>query len=374
MDTRVELQLRLIRARRTPLERSIQGAPEALVDSCRAYYAFMDELLADMLADPAAYGMNPGALEAHLKGRPYNLAQRQQPSKTQRLRTETQDCFGTYARFLLLLGQQGELAGEGLRLSPQDWEAARQRFDRALSGKGRNSDNRIPFPARLAALERAGLRWREAEGAMQITCPAHPEMFPAWQALARSALDPTVEPFGQQGFKAVDFRQAFCGHKPDYADVTQPLPPQARAAADDLNAYLSFRRCYPACETFWKVNYRYRGEQVAQLSQEAQGLIVRVNGVYRWEDQEGFNALLAEQDPAFQRFVLRHLCYCTACSTTHLGRFTQVLGYKKRVCGGGAIDIRALNPTAEQLDPIKRFIDLRLEMIDRRKGAERKKA
>ena len=52
MDTRVELQLRLIRARRTPLERSIQGAPEALVDSCRAYYAFMDELLADMLADP----------------------------------------------------------------------------------------------------------------------------------------------------------------------------------------------------------------------------------------------------------------------------------------------------------------------------------
>ena len=81
MDTRVELQLRLIRARRTPLERSIQGAPEALVDSCRAYYAFMDELLADMLADPAAYRMNPGALEAHLKGGPTTWRSASSPAR-----------------------------------------------------------------------------------------------------------------------------------------------------------------------------------------------------------------------------------------------------------------------------------------------------
>ena len=142
---------------------------------------------------------------------------------------------------------------------------------------------------------------------MQITCPAHPEMFPAWQAPGPVGPGPHGRALRPAGVQGRGLPPGFWRHKPDYADVTQPLPPQARAAADDLNAYLSFRRCYPACETFWKVNYRYRGEQVAQLSQEAQGLIVRVNRVYRWEDQEGFNALLAEQDPAFQRFVLRHL-------------------------------------------------------------------
>lgn len=374
MADRVRTQLRLIQARRTPLAVSIEHAPEALAEGCRAFYDFMEGLLADMLADPEAYGMNPGALEAHLAGRPYNLVQRQQPSKTKRLRSQSDDGFDTYARFLLALGQEGELAEAGLRLSRETWTAVRQRFDRAHSGKGINNDNRIPFPARLAALERAGLRWGEDAGAMQIACPDHPAMFPAWQTLARSALDPRVKPFGQEGFKAVDFRQAFSGHKPDYADVMRPLPEPARAAADALDAGLSARRCARACETFWKVNYRYRGEQVAQLSQDEQGLRVRVNGVYSWEDQDGFNALLAAQDPAFQRFVLRHLCYCTACSTNHLGRFVQVLGYKKRVCGGGAIDIRVLNPSAEQLSQIERFIDLRLEMIDRRKAAERKKA
>jgi len=93
-------------------------------------------------------------------------------------------------------------------------------------------------------------------------------------------------------------------------------------------------------------------------------LDVRIIGTYNWDDHTLINSRLERESPEFQKQALRHVWRCNACATTHLGMFVTVLGKRQRVCGGGQIGFRWYNPADDELEYIKKLIQLRIEIID----------
>ena len=131
-------------------------------------------------------------------------------------------------------------------------------------------------------------------------------------------------------------------------------------------------RAVMSCTTFWKVNFTWKSTFVVQMSTEGNHLIIRVCGAYRWEDQPFFNRLLEGKSEQLQKYAVRHLNYCTGCASKHLGMFAEVLGKRKRVCGGGEIGFRVTDPTPEDFLYFKEFIQMRRNFISAQTQAKRK--
>ena len=335
----------------TPLERSLEGMDnDALKSSCAAFHVFMLELLGDMYDHPAAYCLPALELEHFLDGRKLNGVKQQQPAKTEKLWSQTVNAVNGYQLLLCMLGRDGVVRGRSLAVTPETLGAIAKRTGTATSP--------IPLDARLRALARMGLVQQDGV----FTCHGHPDMFPALHALAASS--EKLSSFGYFAFQNLEFRNIAAKYSPTYEDYTRPLAAPRRAIADGIDALARQRKAKPACNTFWKVDYKYKGTQALCLGTERGELDVRISGTYGWDDPALINRRLQQESPEFQRYMLRHIWGCTACSTSHLGAFATILGHRRRVCMGGGIGFRWRNPGQEDLPYIAKCLEIRCGIID----------
>ncbi len=335
----------------TPLGRSLGGMEDGpLKASCAAYHAFMLDMLSDMYENPEAYGLPVMELENFLGGRKLNGVKRQQPAKTEKIRSQTHNAVNGYQVLLCMLGREGDLRGDALWLTAEAMDAIAKRTSGPSSP--------IPLETRLHALAHVGLI-QEGGG---FVSTRHPGMFAGMCALAASS--EKMASFGYFAFQNLDFRNIGAKYSPTYEDYTNPLVAERRGIADEIDACVRTRKAKPACNTFWKVDYKYKGTQVLCLGTEGGDLDIRITGTYGWDDPALINDRLAQESPEFQKYILRHLWGCTGCSTTHLGAFTTVLGHKRRVCMSGGIGFRWKNPSHEDMDAIERCLEFRCRIID----------
>ena len=335
----------------TPLGRSL-GTIEngALKASCEMYHAFMLDMLSDMYENPEAYGLPVMLLEDFLNGRKLNGVKRKQPAKTEKIRSQTHNAVNGYQVLLCMLGRNGEPHDNKIQLPPGTLDAVAKRTS--------SSSSPIPLKTRLNALTRAGL---VQEGDSFIST-RYPDMFAGMCALAAASEE--MNSFGYFAFQNLEFRSIGLKYKPTYEDYTNPLIAERRMIADEIDAYARKLKAKPACNTFWKVDYKYKGVQVMCLEAERGDLGIRITGTYGWDDPALINRLLEQESPELQRYLLRHLWGCTGCSTSHLGVFVTVLGHKRRVCMGGGIGFRWINPIHEDMASIRKCLEVRCRIID----------
>jgi len=108
--------------------------------------------------------------------------------------------------FLWLLGRQGALVGEGLRLSREDYAdyfAKSPRVKRKM----------------LKGMAAAGLTVSELEDAVMITNAHYPAMMPAFKALVEACLQLDDERLARFLFTRCDFRVLDADYGPDVLDV-----------------------------------------------------------------------------------------------------------------------------------------------------------
>ena len=345
----------------TPIERSLGGvADPEMRESCAQYHAFLVDMLSDMYENADEYALPVMALEKFLDGKKINGMKQKFPSKTKAILSQTRNAVGGYVILLYLLGNFGELQGGVLSVSAENAAAIKKRVNAPTSP--------IPLDVRLKALARVGL---ESDGYC-FSSARYPKMFAAMCALAKKAAK--TSGFDYFAFTNAEFRNIDIKYKPTYIDYFNPLTARQREHAEILHNYAIGNKLNCMINTFWKVDYKYKGTQVMCIGAEGDRerlLDIRVLGAYNWEDHALINNRLAGEPPEFQRHALRHIWGCDACSTSHLGRFVTILGKRRRVCGGGLIGFRWRNPDAADLEYIKRLIDFRCEIIEDIAAAEK---
>lgn len=354
--SQVHAQIAFAGKRLTPLDIALAGMEDpALRHSCEDLHAFLLGLLTDMYEQPGAYGLPVYALETFLNGRKENRVKREQPSKTKALIAQTRNAAESYIDLLFALGSMGEAAPDRLVLPAGAIEAC--------FAKAKTTNSAIAAEMRRAGLARVGFI---QEGDV-IVCPGHSAMFTALVALARTAGKGSGMPkFNRNN---LEFRQLLGPYKPTYADYVRVLPANRRQQADRLDAAARALRIKPVINTFWKVDYKYKGAQVMCMDTLSGSLDIRIIGTYYWDDPALINDRLAAEAPALQREVRKNMWFCTACATSHLGRFVTVLGDRVRVCGGGAIAFRWHNPAEDSLPHMERCLALRCEIVDALRAA-----
>lgn len=358
--TRIHRAIYAAALRLTPLEISLAGMDDPnLAESCRQYHAFVLDLLSDMYADPQAYGMDAGEYEAFLDGRAWSVAEHQETSKSKALRGKEGNALPSYLRFLKIIGTCGELERAGLVFPAKDL---------AWLKNPKGYDGVIPYKTRVDALRRVGLAIGEnPDGTATVTSGAHPAMLPALSALAKSTGN--TKTFGENNFFHCEFRQLRGSYIPTYEDVVLVLPDDRRAAIDAVRAMAERLKLRPSCSTYWKVNFHYKSKHVMMISTDncvghhgtespwCNSVMVRVGGSKRPEYLQNVEA----QGEAFVRYFRRHLQYCRACSTGHIGGMHQVLGKTVRLCGGPGYQV--MDPGPEDLKYIRTYLELRMEEI-----------
>ena len=335
----------------SPLDRSLCGMEDgSRKDSCKAFHAFILEMLSDMYENPEAYGLPVYLLENFLNGRKLNGVKRKQPAHTEKIRSQTYNAVNGYQVLLCLMGRSGELEGDVLTIPQKALD------DMAKRSSGPSSP--INLSTRLKGLGRVGL----IQKGESFVSARYPDMFLGMCALAKSSEN--MNSFGYFAFQNLEFRNIQTRYKPTYEDYTNPLTAGRRAVADEIYSCALKEKAKPACNTFWKVDYKYAGAQVMCLENDHGDLIIRITATYSWDDPALINNRLTGESPKFQHYILRHLWGCTGCSTSHLGAFAYVLGHKRRVCMGGGIGFKWTNPTHEDVDAIRKCIAFRCRIID----------
>ena len=338
----------------TPLDRSLASVEDpGMRASCEEFHGFFMDFLSDMYDHPEAYGLPVMALENFCNGKTVNGMKQKFPSKTKSILSQTRNSVNGYMVLLYMMGRLGVLSGDILSLSPDDLKEADKRTNTSVSP--------IPLAVRLRALARVGLL-QEGGG---FVSKRHPGMFPAMCALAKKAKKQSG--FDYFAFKNAEFRNIGANYKPTYEDYFHPLIESQLKQANTLHEYAIKMGLKPTVSTFWKVEYKYKGAQVMCIGTEGdheRKLDIRLVGTYNWDDPGLINDRLIKESPEFQKYAVRHVLRCDACSTAHLGRFVTVLGKRQRVCGGGLIGFRWNNPDDGDVEAIKQFIRLRMEIIE----------
>ncbi len=336
-----------------PLNKSLEVLEDAsLQASAAAYHGFVMALLSDMYDHPEAYHLPVLMLENFCAGKTVNAVKQKYPSKMKAILAQTRNSVHGYVALISHLGRLGKRTGDTLIVSPEDMQAIAKQVNTSTSP--------IALDKRLDALRRVGL---ECEGNV-LTAVQYPGMLPALCALAAKAMP--MSGFNFFAFSTVDFRCLRPKYKPAPVDYFRPLISAQRAQAEALHAFAVANGLTPTINTYWKVDYKYKGAQVMCIGSEGDHerlLDVRIIGTYHWNDSALINSRLAQQPQEFQRQVLRHIWRCDACATTHLGMFVWVLGKKQRVCGGGVIGFRFRNPNTEDIAVMKQLICMRCQII-----------
>jgi hypothetical protein len=335
----------------TPLDRSLNGMEDnALKASCRMYHAFMLDMLSDKYENPEAYGLPVMMLENFLGGKKLNGVKRKQPVKTEKIRSQTYNAVNGYQVLLCMLGRNGELNGNTLYLTHGTLDTIEKRTN--------SSSSPIPLKTRLDALARVGL----VQDGDSFISTRYPGMFTGMCALAASS--EKMSSFGYFAFQNLEFRNIGLKYKPTYDDYIYPLIGERSAIAGEIDIFARKLKAKPACNTFWKVDYKYKGMQVMCLETEHGDLGIRITETYGWDAPSLINSRLGQESAEFQNYILRHLWGCTGCSTSHLGKFATVLGHRRRVCMGGGIGFRWINPAREDISSIRKCLEARCQIID----------
>jgi hypothetical protein len=362
--TRIHRAIYNAALRLTPLDVSLTDITDPfLIESCRQYHAFLLSLLSDMYADPHAYGMIAGEYETYLNGRHWEAVRRIEPSKVNKHRTKKANALPSYFRFFLRIAQTGTLSDAGKSiLLPTEAVAGLKAIKDGLGGF-------IPYEVRVPALTRVGFIIAEkADGSATVTSENFPDMMFALSELGKS--EGNTKTFGEHNFFNCEFRQIGKSYIPTYDDVMRVLPDDRRAVIDEINRMVKKLKLRASCSTYWKVNYHYKGKHImcigtdsyegfnGKLSPWCNSVNVRVNGSHRQEYLQNAAAHGAE----FVKYFHGHLPFCRACSKGHIGAVYHVLGKTTRLCCGPSF--RVEDPSAGELDYIRKFIELRIVEIN----------
>ncbi len=344
----------------TPLSRSLPGVEDAaLRASCEQYCRFVLAMLSDMYENPEAYALPVGDMEALLNGRRIGALKQKEPARTERIRSHTYNAVPGYQLLLCRLGMAGVPEGDALRVSAEDM---------ASIGKKANASNSpIPLDKRLSGLARVGIIW-DGE---RFASARFPGMFPGMCALAKAAEKTSA--FGYFAFQNCEFRNIAAPYKPTCQDYFAPLTNARREMAERIHALAIANKMNPQISTFWKTDYKHKSTQAMCIDTEGGNLCVRITETYHWDDPALINDRLLREPPEFQRYMLRHVWGCTACSSSHLGAFAVILGKRRRVCTGGGIGFRWTNPTEDDLPAICKCLALRCQIIQEVKEKGKKK-
>jgi hypothetical protein len=347
--------------RQTPIEISLADtdrlSPEILI-SCREYFAFILNMFSEMYENPLKWGMNAGEYEAFLDGKKENAVKRKFPDKVNELRSKTNNSVPAYMELLRLSAECGIANETGLFIPNSKYKDIKKRFDKQTAPKIKNIYNDISYKTRMDALAGAGLIITEKDDGAVITSEKYPGMFLAMSELAKRVIN--VKTFGEHNFYNTDFRQLRSDYNPVYEDIVRILSPEKRKISDKIHALAKEIKLRGSCTTYWKINYSYKGMKVMCIDTcEWPNFRVGINGSNYGNN--GYLDLIAGQGDEFVRYFMRHMNYCKACSTSHIGGFKEVLGRKVRLCGHPSFGIA--NPKEEDLYYIEKFIEFRKEMI-----------
>lgn len=335
----------------TPLEQSLTFTTDPdLRTSCIEFYHFLMDMLSDMYNNPERYYLPVRMLENYCNGQKVNGLKQKYPSKTKNILAQTGSVVHGYLVLLYSLVQFGELKNNILTVSNDNLSIIHKRVSSSLSP--------ISLDQRLDALKNIGLSNNNGE----FISLHYPNMFRAMNALAKKA--EKLSGFDFFAFCNLEFRNLNSKYTPTYEDYFKPLYSSLRKHANTLHVYAVENRMIPSINTYWKVDYKYKGVKVMFLASHDCNLVVGIIGTYASDDPNLINDRLAKESPEFQTLALRNLWRCNACATTHLGSMITVLGKKQRVCYGGQIAFKWRNPSDSDLEHIKKLIQFRLEIID----------
>lgn len=350
----------------TPLSVSLKNTDtedQYLIESCKEFYSFRKGMLEDMYENWEVYGLPTGELERYLNGRKVNGAKQSSTSEYRKVCKLLSDAYNadqSYTNFLYDIAMVAEYEDKKLYIEKENFERIQIIYDSQLSKKKNLVNLVIPYETRLNAFERNGVILDFSSDKVEVSSENYPNMLMAMSMLAKSSN--RVKTFGRFNFDNCEFRQIFYPYIPSYEDVVRTLPEERRQISNQIHTYLEKEKIKPRCETYWKVNYKYKGTQILQISSNGEDLRVRITLAYWWDDSELLNSRLEKLEPETQRYCLRNLNYCVGCSISHKGGVAVVLGKRKRLCGGIGIDLD--NPTKDELENIKRFIKIRCDLID----------
>lgn len=336
----------------TPLSRSLPSVESpALRESCAAYHGFVMAMLSDMYDSPEAYHLPVMALEKHLDGKKLNGVRRRLPKETEAILSQTRNAVFGYQKLLYVLGQRGKADGGLLTLSPDD------RADIARQVK--TSVSPISLEHRLQALSRIGLAEREGG----LKSEQYPGIFPAMTALAcaHQTKPGMCSGFGFFAFQNAEFRNLGSPYRPTPEDYFHPLTAEQKMHAEALHGWASANKLRGDVSTFWKVNYKYKGNQT--MCVESQDGVLRVRVTVSYGESDALNERLSLEPPETQRYALRHLQRCTLCNPKCGGPFVTLIGKRNRRCGG-VLGFQWGNPVGDDLEMIQHIVGYRTGMID----------
>lgn len=335
-----------------PLENSLADITDNEIKaSCEDFYSFVMEMFSDMYDNPEEYSLPVYELENYLAGRKVNGVKRKYPSKTKNIISHAINAPGRYMATLANMVYMGKLKDDVLVLDEETLVEINRRVNTSISP--------ITLDKRLEALARLGLVHTD-KGFESVN---HPKMFRVMDILLQKTKG-KFSGFDYYLFEKLDFRNLTKSYKPTYKDYILPLISERRDMAFKLHDLVKECGCRDVINTFLKIEYKYKGLQVATLDTSDNRINLRVTEVYGTDDHELFNRRLAKENAEFQKYAQRHVWRCTGCATTHLGAFVEILGHWSRVCGGGQIGFLWNNPTEEDMDKIRFFINTRCDIID----------
>lgn len=368
--SRVHRLIYLIAIRQTPLTNSLseaQNLEESLKESCKQYHAFVMDMLSQMYENPDAFGMKAGEYDAYLDGKKENAMKQILPSKTLAIRSETYNTVPSYFRLLNRYARYGTLNNSTIVISEEAYNNIRKNYDMDYDKKIKNTEKLIPYGVRISALMQVGLKLEEqGDGSVIIRNETYPNMFLSMTLLANAGWG--KKPYGEHNFMYTDFRQIWNEkHSPTYEDFMRVLPMEQKEVIDQVREKSKALGLRESCKTFWKVDYHYKGKHVMCIDSEydwqgeknprCNNTRIRVNG----GNTDHYIDNIANEGKVFIEYFRKHMNYCTACSTSHIGWTRELFGHKVRLCCEP--HFRISNPRNDDLENIMKFIQLRMKEI-----------
>jgi len=335
-----------------PLERSLTGIEDAdLRASCVDLHGFLTAMYSDMYDNAEAWHLPVQALEK-FRGEKIDSTTRKNTKKYSNILSLTYNAAPRYLLTLLKLAIYGEMRGDTLFISDEHMMLINKQVSTSVSP--------ITLNKRLSALERVGLVHIDSG----FISTLYPKMFPALHALAKRSSGSICCDFVAT---TADFRYLMPHHKPKPEDFINPLVTVQRERAEELHRFALENGVKASISKFMSVSYNYKNKKVMYIDTWNEGysrlLIVRLSFAHPEEGEATISERLEQETPEFRKKALHNLWRCVMCCNKHLGSFTTVQGKRQRVCDK-VLGFFYKDPNDENIETIKRLIEIRCEMID----------
>jgi hypothetical protein len=323
-----------------------------MAESCRDYYRFYTDLLRDMYENPGEHRLNAGMYESILHGRKYYGVRRSEgDAAVKKCPTDLQRSFFL---FLINIGLHGEADGDSLVMKTSLYQKIVSQ-----SVKNKAKDYLIKKPIeRVRLLERAGLRVVDGGEWVRIVNAGYPKMFGALCALAKNTTEGS--------FAACPLRAINGGLKADYSCATRVMSVDEKAIADEIIEHMKQYKIKPEYG-FNGITWSRKGKPLVFVGFKDPAAFkvpvftVTIAGIHAWNDSTYYLSAIANSSDELQKYFLRHLRYCQACSPKGPceGNYYYIFGKRKRLCGG-VCNFADKGVLKCNLPYIKEMIDIRL--------------